>query len=313
MLVFGVLLFLGVRALMRRQAQRMNGRIEESVTPENARIAVKQLDDEQHREVYRAIAAEDGRRALTLYRQYTGASIQDCIIAVQALHTYPQPAPSEIRLEEELGGADTLEAVDSASGTSADPRDAPVPQEDAQDDEGESVEDMIDGVRDEVSSEGPNDLDSGDQEGPIAEADPNTGEILGENTRGVPDIPGGQDRSDAVAGDGPEDVAPADDGELDERARRLMEESGFNPDEELTIPEEWAQDDEEMAGFHLEVQRGDEKITLSHEDLEPWVHDQIYALLRDDHVDEAAQLLSDHSPLTVEEAHKFLVVFKNQG
>ncbi len=97
------------------------------------------------------------------------------------------------------------------------------------------MEDMIDGVRDEVSSEGPNDLDSGDQEGPIAEADPNTGEILGENTRGVPDIPGGQDRSDAVAGDGPEDVAPADDGELDERARRLMEESGFNPDEELTI------------------------------------------------------------------------------
>ncbi len=43
------------------------------------------------------------------------------------------------------------------------------------------------------------------------------------------------------------------------------------------------------------------------------MHDQIYALLRDDHVDEAAQLLSDHSPLTVEEAHKFLVVFKNQG
>ncbi len=304
MLVVGVLLFLGVRTLMRRQAQRMNSRIEESVTPENARIAVTQLDDEQHREVYRAIAAEDGRRALTLYRQYTGASIQDCIIAVQALHTYPQPTPSEVRLEEELGGGDALEAADSASGTSVDPRDEPVSQED----EGESVEDMIDGVRDEVSSESPDDLDSGDQEGPIAEADPNTGEILGENTRGVPDIPGGEDRSDAVAGDRPED-----DGELDERARRLMEESGFNPEEELTIPEEWAQDDEEMAGFHLEVQRGDEKITLSHEDLEPWVHDQLYALLRDDHVDEAAQLLSDHSPLTTEEAHKFLVVFKNQG
>lgn len=290
MLVFGVLLFLGIRALMRRQAQRMSQRVEEGVTPENARIAVKQLDDEQHREVYRAIAAEDGRRALALYRQYTRASIQDCIIAVQALHSYPQPAPSELQHDEELGGSELLEATDSAAGTSEDPRDEPF----SQDEDGESVEDMIDGVRDEVSSE---------EQGPIAEADPDTGEILGENSSDVPDIPGGGGRADAVS---------EDDGDLDEQARKLMEESGFNPDEELTIPEEWAQNDEEMAGFHLEVQRGEEKITLSHEDLEPWVHDQLYALLRDDHVDEAAQLLSDHSPLTIDEAHKFLVVFKNQ-
>lgn len=61
------------------------------------------------------------------------------------------------------------------------------------------------------------------------------------------------------------------------------------------------------------MQRGDEKITLSHEDLEPWVHDQLYALLRDDHVDQAADLLAANSPLTTEEAHRFLVVFKNQG
>ena len=319
MLLFGVLLFFGLRRLMRGQASKMNSRIEESVTPENARIAALQLDDEQHREVYRAIAAEDGRRALTLYRQYSGASIQDCIIAVQALHTYPQPLPSEIRLEEELGGSDAVSAADSASGTSADPRDEdlsrqghvdseePEPAASAEEggssedsatdaeDEGESVEDMIDGVRDDVGE---------DQSGLVAEADPNTGEILGENRGDVPDIPGGEE---------PREKRPEPGEDVDEQARKLMAESGFDPDEELTIPEEWAREDDEMAGFHLEVQRGGETITLSHEDLEPWVHDQLYALLRDDHVTEAAQLLSEHSPLTPEEAHKFLVVFKNEG
>lgn len=317
MLLFGVLLFFGLRRLMRGQASKMNSRIEENVTPENARIAALQIDDEQHREIYRAIAAEDGRRALTLYRQYSGASVQDCIIAVQALHTYPQPLPSEIRLEEELGGDDAVSAADSASGTSADPRDEDLSRErregsedsepgaraegvgssgdSASEDEGESVEDMIDGVRDDVGE---------DQSGLVAEADPNTGEILGENRGDVPDVPGGQE---------PSEKRPEPGEDVDEQARKLMAESGFDPDEELTIPAEWAREDDEMAGFHLEVQRGGETITLSHEDLEPWVHDQLYALLRDDHVAEAAQLLADHSPLTAEEAHKFLVVFKNEG
>lgn len=344
-LLVTVLLFFGLRRLMRGQAQKMNSRIEENVTPENARIAVLQLDDDQHREVYRAIAAEDGRRALTLYRQFSGASIQDCLIAVQALNTYPQPLPSEIRLEEELGGGDAVAAADSASGTSADPRDEDPSRESldekpgeqpsadsagSSEDEGESVEDMIDGVREDVGE---------DQGGLLAEADPNTGEILGENRSDVPDIPGGEQPAEMRPEDkdsgseDPEDKASADkdpegespesrgqagepaaDGDdVDEQARKLMEESGFSLDDELTIPEEWAREDGEMAGFHLEVQRGEETITLSHEDLEPWVHDQLYALLRDDHVAEAAQLLSEHSPLTAEEAHKFLVVFKNEG
>ncbi len=156
----------------------------------------------------------------------------------------------------------------------------------------EYVEDLVDEVRDDAD-----DAPLADE--PVAEADPNTGEILGENTENIPDIPGGE--------------KPGADDDVDAKAEELMRASGFDPDAELTIPEEWAAEDEEPAGFHLEVQRGEEKITLSHEDLEPWVHDQLYALLRDDHVDEASQLLADHSPLTREEAHRFLVVFKNQS
>lgn len=146
--------------------------------------------------------------------------------------------------------------------------------------DGELVEDAIDGVRADADS------GDGDEAGQIAEADPES----------------------ATSGD-----ATSGDDEVDAKARRLMQESGFSVDDELTVPDDWSEQDNEMAGFQLEVQRGDEKITLSHEDLEPWVHDQLYALLRDDHVDEAATLLADHSPLTTEEAHKFLMVFKDQS
>lgn len=283
-LAVGVLLFLGIRMLMQRQAQKLNEGIKEGVTPENARKAALALTDEQHRQVYRAIGAEDGRRALAVFKQSTGANIKDCIIAVQALHAFPQQAPSELRAEEELG--------DGAVSGPLDTQDPSSNNDEVLD--GELVEDVIDGVRDDADTDN-------DPSRPLGEADPQTGEILGENRRQIPDIPGGEPRAPKET---PQDV--------DERARRLMAESGFNPEDELTIPEDWGSEEEEMAGFHLEVQRGEEKITLSHDDLEPWVHDQLYALLRDDLVDEAAELLSAHSPLTTEEARKFLVVFKNQ-
>ncbi|GAB3179709.1 hypothetical protein GCM10027060_07940 [Nesterenkonia halophila] len=337
MIVLAVLLVLGVRVLLARQGRRLNRRIEDAVTPENARTAALALTDEQHREVYRAIAADDGRRALATFKQATGAGVRDCIIAVQALHQYPQRAPSELRLEDELSGVS----------------DGPEVRE-------ELVEDAIDEVRDQPDDQasggtGGQDDDAGadagadeprdrrrdqdDDGGPVAEADPYTGRILGPNEAGIPDIPGGEreddraardedqadatpedeaesaDRSESETSPGAADGEPAEDPEVEETARRLLAESEFSLDEELTVPEEWTRQDaqEEPAGFHLEVQREGEKITLSHEDLEPWVHDQLYALLRDDHVTEAAQLLSEHSPLTEDEAHKFLVVFKNQG
>lgn len=281
-LAIGVLLFLGIRMLMQRQAKKLNDGIQGAVTPENARKAALTLTDEQHREVYRAIGAEDGRRALAVFKQATGANIKDCIIAVQALHAYPQQSPSEIRAEDELTGDDDGSAVSSPIGT----RDRTDSEDEVLD--GELVEDVIDGVRDDAGSS------ERDPAKPIGEADPNTGEILGKNSQQIPNIPGGEQH------------------DVDERAKRLMAESGFNPEDELTIPEDWGSEEEEMAGFHLEVQRGEEKITLSHDDLDPWVHDQLYALLRDDLVDDAAELLSAHSPLTKEEARKFLVVFKNQ-
>ncbi|MCH8560373.1 hypothetical protein LTH96_08150 [Nesterenkonia sp. LB17] len=288
-LAIGVMLFLGIRMLMQRQAQKLNDGIKVAVTPENARKAALALSDEQHRELYRAIGAEDGRRALAIFKQSTGAPIKDCIIAVQALHAHPQQAPSELRAEDEMNGA-----AGGAVASPIDTHDRPGPEDEVLD--GELVEDAIDGVRDDADSS------DRDPSKPIGEADPQTGEILGENAQQIPNIPGGEKpRRD---GDAPRDV--------DERAKRLMDESGFNPEDELTIPADWGAEEEEIAGFHLEVQRGTEKITLSHDDLEPWVHDQLYALLRDDLVDEAAELLSAHSPLTKEEARKFLVVFKNQ-
>lgn len=278
-LAFGVLLFIGVRMFLRRGAQKMNTRLQEEITPENARTAVLALDDEQHKTVYRAIAAEDGRQALTVYQQATGASIRDAVIAVQALHRYPQSPPSEIRFAEGFNlNEDASEQVQD-----------------------ESLEDAIDDLREDMEDDDAVTEDTG----PIAEADPNTGQIVGENPTEVPDIPGGDDAQRGAE--------PLNEEELDERARELLAQSRFDLDQELTIPEEWAASDEDQAGFHLEVERAGEKITLSHEDLEPWVHDQLYALLRDDHVDEAAQLLADHSPLTREEAHRFLTVFKNQS
>ncbi|WP_147383504.1 hypothetical protein [Nesterenkonia natronophila] len=274
LLVLGLVVFLFVRSMMQRQAQKMNNRIQQEITPETARQAALALNDDQHKAVYQAIAAEDAKRAMMVFKQATGASVQDCVIAVQALFRFPQPNSSEIRFQEGFN----LNKDDSGGEGVSD----------------EYLEDAIDEVRDDAGSSGAS------EEAPLAEADPNTGEIVGENSSNVPDIPSGQ-----------KPTTDGDDDEIDARARELMEASGFDPDQELTIPEDWAAADEQ-AGFHLEVQRGDEKITLSHEDLEPWVHDQLYALLRDDHVDQAADLLAANSPLTTEEAHRFLVVFKNQ-
>lgn len=272
LVAIGLLIFLGLRVLMQRQAGRMNQRLQEEITEESARQAALALTDEQHKAVYQAIAGEDARRALALFKQATGASVKESVIAVQALYRFPQPAPSEIRFEEGFNLQDESSEV----------RD-------------EYVEDAIDEVRDEASG------NDASPDAPLAEADPHTGKIIGDNAEQVPDIPGG------------ETAGTQDEDDVDARARELLAQSGFDAEQELTIPEEWAAEEDEQAGFHLEVQRGDEKITLSHDDLEPWVHDQLYALLRDDHVNEAAQLLAEHSPLTADEAHRFLVVFKDQS
>ena len=278
LVIFGLLLFFLMRRMMQRQAQKMHDRMQQEITPDTARQAVLALNDDQHKSVYQAIASEDAKRAMMVFKQSTGASVQDSLVAVQALYRHPQPAPSEIQFQE---GFD----LNSSEGD-PDVRD-------------EYLEDAIDEVRGDADSQG----DPGQaQEGPLAEADPNTGRIIGENDHQVPDVPANQDTG----------ASAEDEDDVDAKARELMDASGFDPDAELTIPEDWSAEDEQT-GFHLEVQRGEEKISLSHEDLEPWVHDQLYALLRDDHVDQAAELLAANSPLTAEEAHRFLVVFKNQS
>lgn len=271
----GVLIFLGLRMFAQRQAPKVARQLQQEVTPRTAREAALALDDEQHKAVYRHIAAGNGREAMAAYKQFTGVGLRDSVVAIHALNQYPQPSPSQLRLDEEL-------SLDEDS-----------VQE-------EYLEDSIDAVRDDTEIS-PFEEEALNDEGPVAEADPNTGEILGENRENIPDIPGGE-------------ASRSEEDDVDARARELMRESGFDPDAELTIPEDWAaaEQDEEPDGFHLEVERSDGKVTLSHEDLEPWVHDQLFALLRDDNVDQAADLLAANSPLTHEEAHRFLVAFKDQ-
>lgn len=302
----GVLLFLLVRALMQRQAQRMNERLKDAVTPENARMAAKTLTDEQYKDVYQAIAADDGRRALALFRQATGAKIQDCIIAVQALHAYPQPTPSELHLQDETTSSPSIDGIAAAqTGEHRDDED-PLGPEDAAEEEPSTADSAVSGSsrHEGVQDEYVEDVIDGVSESEGAEshdAQPTAVEPAGSTGGSQPD----ENSAGAPSSETPEDV--------DDAARRLMEESGFDHDAELTVPEEWMQSpQQDLGGFHLEVQRGEEKISLSHEDLEPWVHDQLYALLRDDQLEQASELLAAHSPLTREEAHKFLVVFKNQ-
>ncbi|GAB3842837.1 hypothetical protein [Nesterenkonia populi] len=276
LLVLGVLIFLGLRLFAQRQAPKVAQKLQQEITPRAAREAALALSDDQHKAVYKHIAGGSGREAMAAYKEFTGVGLRDAVLAIHALNEYPQPSPSQLRLDEEL----------------------PLDDESVEE---EYLEDSIDAVRDDAEVS-PFEEEALNDEGPLAEADPNTGEIIGENEQNIPDIPGGT-------------PAQPENEDVDARARELMRESGFDPDAELTIPDDWTaqEQEDEPAGFHLEVQRGEEKITLSHEDLEPWVHDQLYALLRDDHVDEAANLLAANSPLTEEEAHRFLTVFKDQS
>ncbi len=165
-----------------------------------AREAALALDDEQHKAVYRHIAAGNGRQAMASYKEFTGVGLRDSVVAIHALNQYPQPSPSELRLDEELDGGGSFDE--------------------------EYLEDSIDAVREDTDSS-PFEEERLTDEGPLAEADPNTGEIIGQNEQNVPNIPGA-------------DSSQREGDDVDARARELMRESGFDPEAELTIPDEWA-------------------------------------------------------------------------
>src|SRR5699024_8826966 len=101
LLAMGVLLVLGIRMFMQRQAGKINEKIQAEITPQTARQAALSLTDDQHKGVYQAIAGEDARRALALFKEATDAPVKDCVVAVQALHRYPQPQPSELKFAED--------------------------------------------------------------------------------------------------------------------------------------------------------------------------------------------------------------------
>lgn len=104
-----------------------------AVTPESARAAAARLTPEQHRSVYRNLAAGNFLAAVQEYRNATGTrSFKECIVAVRSLETHPQVAGGETRHP-----ADPA----AASGTAAPSE--PVPEAGAAEETGENAAESL--------------------------------------------------------------------------------------------------------------------------------------------------------------------------
>ncbi|GHD12966.1 hypothetical protein [Zhihengliuella salsuginis] len=81
--------FWWVSSLRKRNARQ----VASAVSPESARAAAERLTPEQHRSVYRNLAAGNFLGAVQEYRNATGTrSVKECIVAVRSLETHPQVA-----------------------------------------------------------------------------------------------------------------------------------------------------------------------------------------------------------------------------
>lgn len=122
---------------------------------------------------------------------------------------------------------------------------------------------------------------------------------------------GSAPRQDTTAGD-ISDVVEFDD-----------EDTGHHPDQlelpldldlnltdaDFDIPADWAQEaPPRNQSFELQVSREDETIHISSDQLGPWVHDQLSAMVRDGDLEQGAQLLAANSELTEPEARQFLQI-----
>ncbi|RZU60539.1 hypothetical protein [Zhihengliuella halotolerans] len=84
--------------LRRRNAHQVAA----AVTPESARAAAGRLTEEQHRAVYRNLAAGNFLAAVQEYRNATGTrSFKECIVAVRSLETHPQVAGNGLQRKAE--------------------------------------------------------------------------------------------------------------------------------------------------------------------------------------------------------------------
>src|SRR5699024_4230790 len=84
---------------------------------------------------------------------------------------------------------------------------------------------------------------------------------------------------------------------------------------DLTIPAEWFEEVTELPKpqrFEIQIHRGDETISMSSEDLPPWIRDQIEAMVRDERLDDAAETLTEHTVLELAEAQDLIKILARQ-
>lgn len=84
---------------------------------------------------------------------------------------------------------------------------------------------------------------------------------------------------------------------------------------DLTVPDEWVEQVAETPKpqrFEIQIHRQDETITMSSEDLPPWIRDQIEAMVRDERLDDAAEALTEHTVLEPAEAEDLIKIIAQQ-
>ncbi|MFD6815127.1 hypothetical protein [Enteractinococcus coprophilus] len=84
---------------------------------------------------------------------------------------------------------------------------------------------------------------------------------------------------------------------------------------DLTVPSEWLEEVAELPKpqrFEIQIHRGDETISMSSEDLAPWIRDQIEAMVRDERFDDAAETLTEHTALEFTEAQDLIKIIAQQ-
>ena len=84
---------------------------------------------------------------------------------------------------------------------------------------------------------------------------------------------------------------------------------------DLTVPAEWLEqvdDTPQPQQFEVQISRESETISMSSEDLPPWIRDQIEAMVRDDRLDDAAETLTEHTVLEENEAQDLIKIIAQQ-
>lgn len=83
---------------------------------------------------------------------------------------------------------------------------------------------------------------------------------------------------------------------------------------DLTVPDEWLELSEpsKQQRFEVQISRESETISMSSEELPPWIRDQIEAMVRDDRLDDAAETLTEHTVLEQTEAQDLVKIIAQQ-